>query len=731
MNSDTQFLKRWQTPQEYIEDSPLSESELESGRFLRAVRCRWGGLGEFRESIAWVVLYGRTGAKGAGAPSVEIDRASFAFFPPEEDAQDVSGDAALCESLTASYTGKPLKMAIRGRVWTVFELEVVVPAAVKEFSFSVDGVSKTIEELERWGNLEVFYDETRNAWAPGGGFPEWFAAQKGSYGLEPRSEGPLMSIVIPAWHTPKQYLREAIECIRGQLYSNWELVVVNASPDDEAMLEVFAEYADEPRIQVVERPENDGIVGNTNFGLQFTHGDYVSFMDHDDLVEPEALLLYVQAIDEAAAAGERVAMLYCDEDSIDENLDHLLPFLKPPANLDLLLNNNYAVHWLTVSREVLDATERSDKEVEGAQDYDLSLKAFEYAAEKGARIVHVPHIMYHWRICAGSTNTNPDAKPYAEFAGQKAVEGHFARRSIPCRVLCEPALFTYRALPGEGTGPSLDVFVHGGSPSTALFRAVSEYVRAGGAAQVIPLSKDTPAARNRALARSSADIVAFLPSDVESLEGDGLAAITGQFLRPEVGVVSPRVVRADGTVEYQNIIVTPEGRLTCLERFLPLGDWGYLGRNERPYAATVAYAPAVFLRRETARDAGGFDRAYRSCDYALAQLCLKMADRGAVTSYCPYLVVRRAEFASALGVWAAPDALADRVLFARRNAGVFAGGDPSHNPNFDPRDPYFLLEGRSWYSVPRDGMAGRLPDPVVKAKRALERTVPRPNLARR
>ena len=255
-----------------------------------------------------------------------------------------------------------------------------------------------------------------------------------------------------------------LESVLAQTYARWELVLVNASPDDEGMRAVLSELAD-PRIRVVELAENRGIVGNTNYGIARCTGDYVSFFDHDDVVEPHALAELVRAIGEKN--GE-VGLLYCDEDNIDELGRPSLPLIKPGLNPDFLLSNNYVIHWLTVRRDLLARVGLSGPEVEGAQDYDLTLKV----SELDVPVVRVPQVLYHWRICAGSSAGDPASKSYAQDAGTRAIEGHLARTGSDGRVEHGWAYFTYRTtLPGAEPRAERPRCVRGGGVSRDPRRA--------------------------------------------------------------------------------------------------------------------------------------------------------------------------------------------------------------------------------------------------------------------
>lgn len=157
---------------------------------------------------------------------------------------------------------------------------------------------------------------------------------------EPFGMQPLINIVVPLFHTPASYARAMLDSVLAQSYRTWELVLVNASPEDEALARVLAEYTDE-RIRVIPMDENLGIAGNTNAGIRACTGDYIAFLDHDDTLDPLALHMYVRALNEHPETD----LFYCDEDNFRETLaDRYAPIFKPDFNIDLLYSHNYVEH---------------------------------------------------------------------------------------------------------------------------------------------------------------------------------------------------------------------------------------------------------------------------------------------------------------------------------------------------------------------------------------------------
>ena len=129
-------------------------------------------------------------------------------------------------------------------------------------------------------------------------------------------------------------------------------------------------------------------------------GDYIAFLDHDDIITPDALYEMALAAKCAKKTGKEANMFYSDEDKVNENRTAFFePHFKPDFNQDLLNSNNYITHFLMVSRELLDQVGGINKEYDGAQDYDFILRCTELADN----VIHIPKVLYHWRVHERST----------------------------------------------------------------------------------------------------------------------------------------------------------------------------------------------------------------------------------------------------------------------------------------------------------------------------------------
>lgn len=232
------------------------------------------------------------------------------------------------------------------------------------------------------------------------------------------------SILVPAYRTRDKYLREMVESLRRQIYPKWELLLADATEDDSVRNIVQA--ADDCRIRYIRLEENKGIAGNSNQALAYAAGDYVGLLDHDDVLTPDALYEMAARIERARRLGTELQMLYSDEDKFDGTV-YFDPNEKENFNLDLLLSNNYICHFLVLKRELIQ-TLGFRAEYDGAQDYDLILRAVSALDGREDLIAHIPRVLYHWRCHEASTAQNPRSKLYAYDAGRRALQD-FADRA--------------------------------------------------------------------------------------------------------------------------------------------------------------------------------------------------------------------------------------------------------------------------------------------------------------
>jgi glycosyltransferase involved in cell wall biosynthesis len=237
-----------------------------------------------------------------------------------------------------------------------------------------------------------------------------------------------ISVVVPAYNTLEQHLKEMIYSVINQHYENWELILVNASDNKPDRARIAECAGIDARITIVTPEKNYGIAGNTNVGIKAATGDYITFLDHDDLLHPCALHVVAATLEE-----QEYGLLYSDEDKITHSGDRYFgPHCKPSWSPDLLRNVNYINHMTVIKTAYVRQVEGLRADCDGAQDYDLLLRVIDTCKPE---VRHIPRVLYHWRAANSSTAQDISNKPYIFKAGKKALQEHLDRQGIDAKAV--------------------------------------------------------------------------------------------------------------------------------------------------------------------------------------------------------------------------------------------------------------------------------------------------------
>jgi glycosyltransferase involved in cell wall biosynthesis len=508
---------------------------------------------------------------------------------------------------------------------------------------------------------------------------------------------PAISIITPLFDTPPDLLDRMLRSVVNQTYPYWEHCLV----DDGSSEEWLARYlercaADDPRVRFQRRSQNGGIVAASNDAISLATGEFVSMLDHDDELAPEALYEFVRRLN----ARPETDVLYSDFDLIDRQGRHGMATFLPDWSPELLPSVPYVAHLTAYRRSIVEEVGRWRPGFEGSQDFDLALRV----ATISDRFEHVPKVLYHWRQWERSVAGNPTAKPYAYEALERAVADHFTRLGVDAvrhptkwigigtiryALSATPLVSVIATVPAGLAASRSAQFVtelaallqRGGYDRTeTVIVAPTDMVKAVGAAAAgmparvvaCPNVEDFAAAANAGAAAASGEQLLFVGAALSAQQDDWIAALLEYAQQAPIGVVGPKIFRNDGSL-WDGGLVLPRG--------VPHRIQQERGHDLVNYSAVSG--TCLMTRRATFEQAGGFQPAaavgYPDIDYCLRLRALGY--RHVITPHANLTVLSPP----------APDRNAAAQALFSAVWGKTMTVDPYYNPNFRQDDATFSI----------------------------------------
>lgn len=525
-----------------------------------------------------------------------------------------------------------------------------------------------------------------------------------------RNDGPLISVAMPTFNTPPQFLRKAIESVVNQVYEKWELCIADDCSTTQEIRSILFEYASsDDRIKIVFREKNGHISAASNTAIGMATGDYIGFLDHDDELHPLALLHIAIVIQ----SNPDATLFFSDEDKISIEGDRSEPYFKSKFNYDLFLSQNMICHFSVYTATSLQLAGGFRVGFEGAQDYDLALRVLDLFGEDA--IHHIPHVLYHWRMIPQSTASDHEAKPYAASAAARAIAEHLARKQIFGKVEEAPLASGFHrvvySLPeklplveiiiptrdaskllcqcidsirNKTTYPNyLITIIDNGSIEQATFDLFTSYARD---VRIRVLRDDSPfnysAINNRVALASVAELVCLMNNDIEVIEDDWLTEMVSLGILEGVGAVGAKLLYPDKTVQHSGVILGIGGVAGHSHKFFPCNAPGYFCRNLLRNSMSAVTGACLLVRADTYKQVGGLDEklvvAFNDVDF-----CLRVREAGYRNIWTPYALLYHHESASR-GYEDTPEKKARferEIAFIKERWGSRLIHDPCYSPN--------------------------------------------------
>ena len=511
---------------------------------------------------------------------------------------------------------------------------------------------------------------------------------------------PKISIIVPILNTPKIFLNDMIKSVICQTYAHWELCIADGAskePHVRNLLEAFSKR--EPRIKVEFLSENNGISGNLNEALSLASGEFVVLLDHDDTLSPFALFEIVKTVNETRDAD----FIYSDDDKISEGgTRRFEPHFKPDWSPDTLRSCNYITHLTVIRSDLLKKTGWFRPGYDGRQDYDIILRA----TEQAKNIVHIPKILYHWRISRNQTVDNASAK--------KALGAHLSRIGLEGNVEDGPLLGTYRIsyairsrprvsiiIPNKNNVAILEkcvnsilykstytnyeiIIVENNSVHEETFKLYDE-LKTRDSVKVITWENpfNYAAVNNFAVGYTKGEILLFLNNDIEVINADWLERMLELAIRKDIGAVGAKLYYPDKTIQHAGVIIGIGGIAGHSHKYFTKISNGYVGRLQIVQNLSAVTGACLMMRREVFEEAKGFDE-----EFLLAlndvDLCLKIREMGYLVVWTPYSELYHYESKTrGHNDTPAKKELYEREvrLFQKKWKGFLEKGDPYYSPN--------------------------------------------------
>nr|MCR4850512.1 glycosyltransferase family 2 protein [Lachnospiraceae bacterium] len=551
-----------------------------------------------------------------------------------------------------------------------------------------------------------------------------------------------ISILVPLYNTPDEFLRQMIDSVLDQTYSGWELCLADGSDDDHKYVAATVEEyirkdaqicrekgINNARILYQKLTENKGISGNTNECLKMATGEYVGLFDHDDILHPSALYEYVSVINEKEAD-----YIYCDETTFKSgNIDKMLTMhFKPDYAIDNLRANNYICHFSVFKKDLLEGEELFRSAFDGSQDHDMILRL----TDKAKCIVHVPKLLYYWRCHEGSVASNIDAKPYAIKAAKDAVADHLMRHGYKhFKITSTRAFETIFKIRYEIIGtplisiiiPNKDhladlqrcissildkstydnfeiIVVENGSTDTKLF----DYYKTLENNAKITVVTYKPAGNegfnyskvnNYGASFARGEHLLLLNNDTEVITVNWMEEMLMYSQRSDVACVGAKLYYPDKTIQHAGVVLGLGAHRTAghSHYMQHRENLGYMGRLCYAQDVSAVTGACLMVKKSLFDEIGGLGE-----DFAISlndvDFCIRLRQKGLLNVFTPFAELYHYESASRGSDLSGTNA--DRYnkeseYFRNKWKEVLEAGDPYYNPNF---------------SLDRSDFALRIPD---------------------
>ena len=537
-----------------------------------------------------------------------------------------------------------------------------------------------------------------------------------------------ISILVPLWNTPENFLREMIESVTAQTYQNWELCLADGSDGDHTYVEtIVREYQEKDgrgRILYKKLEKNEGIAGNTNRCLAMATGEYIGLFDHDDILHPSALYEYVKVINEKNAD-----YIYCDETTFKSgDINKMLTMhFKPDYAIDNLRANNYICHFSVFARQLLDGTELFRTKFDGSQDHDMILRL----TDRAKNVVHVPKLLYYWRSHPGSVASDINAKPYAIQSAKDAVADHLRRHGyehfqitstrafetifkIRYQIIGDPKISIVIAnkdhledlkrcitsIREKSTYENYEIIVvENGSETKEIFDYY-EKLKDDPQIKVVTYTEkgsfNYSKVNNFGVKEASGDYILLLNNDTQVITVNWMEELLMYAQREDVGAVGAKLYYGNKTIQHAGVVLQLGAHRTAGHSHYGQhrDNLGYMGRLCYAQDVSAVTGACLLVKKKLFEEVGGLDENF-AISLNDVDFCLKLREKGLLNVFTPFAELYHFETVSR-GLDDQGEKAAryndESERFSEKWKEVLEKGDPYYNPNFSLDRSDFALK---------------------------------------
>jgi len=530
---------------------------------------------------------------------------------------------------------------------------------------------------------------------------------------------PLITVLLPICSPHLEFLYQAVSSVRAQIYPHWELCIACDDSADSAVKEFLQEAArHDGRIKLMLREKVGCIVVASNSALALAQGEYIALLDPSDLLTPDALFWVADAINARVDA----ALIFSDEDKLDLQGQRCDPYFKSDWNLELFLSQNMISHLGVYRTDLIRDVGGFRLGYEGSHDYDLALRCA--LRIKQEQIVHIPRVLYHWRMLASNTAQATQKNSKAQKAGQRALADFLTASALGGHVECLPNGY-YRVHPpalantplvtlviptrnahelvrqciesilSKTTYSNYDVLLidNGSDEPTALqfFKELALHPKV----KVIRDDRafNYSALNNLAVREAKGEWVCLLNNDIEVLSPNWLEEMLGLAMRPGVGAVGAKLLYPNETLQHGGIILGLGGLAGHAHHCLGRYESGYFGRASLTHAVSAVTAACLLVRKSIYLEVGGLNEQDLQVAYNDVDFCLRLACAGYRNVWTPFAEMIHHESATR-GKEDSKQKKArfsNEVDFMHRKWSTTLSKDPFYNPNLQLTVPSYKL----------------------------------------